>query len=207
MQRFGPSDIERSKSQSTGFLSSPSGWQHYSFHVRQEWFTTMHINGTIISTLWFHSSQFVFWSFVFLMFLFLSSFTLEISLDTKERQIGRGNWLWRCSPWLLSLSLLLCLPYVIAFCFFATNISRSLSVIALFRLLHGSIILLYAKSFLNPLLYTMRMPGFRRALEMLCRPRPQPPRQVQIFPLREINPRNWMVLVWETWTFKKVLWR
>ena len=90
----------------------------------------------------------------------------------------------------LSLSLLLCLPYVIAFCFFATNISRSLSVIALFRLLHGSIILLYAKSFLNPLLYTMRMPGFRRALEMLCRPRPQPPRQVQIFPLREINPRN-----------------
>ena len=62
-------------------------------------------------------------------------------------------------------------------------------------------------SFLNPLLYTMRMPGFRRALEMLCRPRPQPPRQVQIFPLREINPRNWMVLVWETWTFKKVLWR
>ena len=107
-----------------------------------------------------------------------------------------------------SLSLLLCLPYVITtFLFFATNISRSLSVIALSRLLHGSIILLYANSFLNPLLYTMRMPGFRRALEMLCRQRPQPHRQVQIFTLREINPQNWIVLVWETWTFKKVLWR
>ena len=94
-------------------------WQHYSFHVRQEWFTTMHINGTIISTLWLHSSQFVFWSFVFLMFLFLSSFTLEISLDTKERQIGRGNWLWRCSPWLLPLSsivLALCYNYFSVFC-------------------------------------------------------------------------------------------
>ena len=168
----------------------------------------MHIKRIIITTLGVHSSQFVFWSFVFLMFLFLSSFALEISLDTKERQIGRGNWPWRYSPWLLSLSLLLCLPYVITtFLFFATNISRSLSVIALFRLLHGSIILLYANSFLNPLLYTMRMPGFRRALEMLCRPRPQPHRQVQIFPLREINPQNWIVLVWETWTFKKVLWR
>ena len=30
-------------------------------------------------------------SFVFLMFLFLSSFALEISLDTKERQTGRGT--------------------------------------------------------------------------------------------------------------------
>ena len=104
-----------------------------------------------------------------------------------------------------SLSLLMWLPYVITtFLFFATNIFMSLSDIAFFRLQHASIILLYANCFLNPILYTMRMPGFRRALKILCRQRPQPHRQVQIIPLREINPQNWIILVWEKWIFKKV---
>ena len=90
-----------------------------------------------------------------------------------------------------SLSLLLWLPYVITtFLFFATNILSSFSEIALFRLLRVSVVLLYANSFFNPILYTMRMPGFRRALKVLCRQRPQPHRQVQIIPLREINPQN-----------------
>ena len=87
-----------------------------------------------------------------------------------------------------SLSLLLWLPYVVTnFLFLATNISSSLSEIARFRWRGGSIFLFYANSFLNPILYTMRMPGFRRALKMLCRQRPQTHRQVQIIPLPEIN--------------------
>ena len=87
-----------------------------------------------------------------------------------------------------SLSLLLWLPFVInTILFFSTNILRSLSEIALFRLNCVSAVLLYANSFLNPILYTMRMPGFRRALKMLCRQRPQTHRQVQIIPLPEIN--------------------
>ena len=90
-----------------------------------------------------------------------------------------------------SLSLLLWLPYVITtFLFFATDFLSSFSEIALFRLLRVSVVLLYANSFFNPILYTMRMPGFRRALKVLCRQRPQPHRQVQIIPLREINPQN-----------------
>ena len=90
-----------------------------------------------------------------------------------------------------SLSLLMWLPYVITtFLFFATNIFMSLSDIAFFRLQHVSIILLYANCFLNPILYAMRMPGFRRALKILCHQRPQPHRQVQIISLREINPQN-----------------
>ena len=109
---FGPSNIVRSKSHSTGFLSSPSGWQHYSFHVRWEWLITIHVN--------------------------------------------------------------------------------SLSEIAFLRLHNGSIVLFFANSFLNPILYTMRMPGFRRALKMLCRQRPRPQRQVEIIPLREINPQIWI---------------
>ena len=88
-----------------------------------------------------------------------------------------------------SLSLLLWLPYVITtFLFFATNISSSLSEIARFRWRGGSIFLFYANSFLNPILYSMRIPDFRRALKMLCRQRPH--RRVQIFPFREINPQN-----------------
>ena len=87
-----------------------------------------------------------------------------------------------------SLSLLLWLPFVInTILFFSTNILRSLSEIALFRLNCVSAVLLYANSFLNPILYAMRMPGFRRALKMLCRQRPQTHRQVQIIPLPEIN--------------------
>ena len=89
-----------------------------------------------------------------------------------------------------SLSLLMWLPYVITSSLsFATDIFSSLSKIASLRLHHGSIVLFYANSFLNPILYTMRMPGFRRALKMLCRQRPQPHRQVEIIPLREIYPQ------------------
>ena len=90
-----------------------------------------------------------------------------------------------------SLSLLLWLPFVInTILFFSTNILRSLSEIALFRLNCVSTVLLYANSFLNPILYVMRMPGFRRALKMLCRQRPQPHRQVEIILhiIFEINP-------------------
>ena len=92
-----------------------------------------------------------------------------------------------------SLSLLLWLPFVInVFLFFSANILGSLSEIALFRLNCVSTILLYANSFLNPILYAMRMPGFRRALKMLCRQRPQPHRQIEIISLREIKPPIWI---------------
>ena len=90
-----------------------------------------------------------------------------------------------------SLSLLWCLPHVITtFLFLATNILRSLSVTALFCLGQGSTMLLYANCFLNPILYTMRMTGFRRALKILCHQQRQSHRQVQVIPLREINPQN-----------------
>ena len=61
----------------------------------------------------------------------------------------------------------------------------------------GSIVLFFVNSFLNPILYTMKMPGFRRALKILCRQRPQPHKRVQIIPVREINPKIWIKLVWK----------
>ena len=41
---------------------------------------------------------------------FQLSFALEISLDTMARQIGKGNWPLRSSPWLLSLSPIVRIP-------------------------------------------------------------------------------------------------
>ena len=90
-----------------------------------------------------------------------------------------------------SLSLLLGLPYVVTtFPTFALKFLRSLSNTALFRLAQRSTMLLCANCFLNPILYTMRMPGFRGFLKILCHQQPQPHRQVQIIPLREINTQN-----------------
>ena len=206
MQRFGPSNIVRSKSQSTGFLLSPSGWQHSSFHMHYWWFLTIHIKRTIFTTLWAHSTQFVLWSFVFLTFLSLSSFSLEISPTPRRGKKGKEtdrdvvHHDFSLSPIVLAL----CCNYLSDFCL---KFLRSLSNTALFHLAQGSTMLLCANCFLNPIFYTLRMPGFRRALKILCRQQPQPHRQVQIIPLREINPQNWFVLMWEKWTFKKILWR
>ena len=79
------------------------------FHMHYWWFLAIRIKRTIFTTLWAHSTQFVLWSFVFLTFLSLSSFSLEKSPDTTARQKGKGNWPWRCSPWLLSLAYCACL--------------------------------------------------------------------------------------------------
>ena len=121
------------------------------------------------------------------------SIFVKLRFENQPRHHGAANRERKLTITLFTvtfLSLLLWLPYVITtFLFFATNILSSLSEIILFRLELGSVILVYANCFLNPILYVMRMPGFRRALKMLCRQRPQPHREVEIIPLREINPQ------------------
>ena len=121
------------------------------------------------------------------------SIFVKLRFGNQPRHHGAANRERKLTVTLFTvtfLSLLLWLPYVITtFLFFATNILSSLSEITLFRLELGSVILVYANCFLNPILYVMRMPGFRRALKMLCRQRPQPHREVEIIPLREINPQ------------------
>ena len=92
------------------------------------------------------------------------AFFRELRFGNQPRHQGAANRERKLNVTLFtvtSLSLLLWLPYVItSSLFFATNLLMSLSDIAVFRLQHVSIILLYANSFLNPILYTMRMPGF-----------------------------------------------
>ena len=68
------------------------------------------------------------------------------------------------------VSLLLWLPYIIyLLVLWSTNIFNSLSPPEDFRLCLSSLFLLYANSLVNPILYTIRMPDFKKALLSLFR--------------------------------------
>ena len=85
------------------------------------------------------------------------------------------------------VSLLLYLPYVIwlsALYFSKYEILRPLSFSVAYHLTVTLIILFYANSLVNPLLYAIRMPGYRSAVLGLFRRRPR--RQSQVLPLRNM---------------------
>ena len=66
------------------------------------------------------------------------------------------------------VSLLLWLPYAIAtFVFYTTDSIRSLSDTKRMRLNMSLLLLFYTNSFVNPVVYTIRMPKFRKALLLL----------------------------------------
>ena len=73
-----------------------------------------------------------------------------------------------------TVSLLLWLPYAIAtFVYYTTDSIRSLSYTKRMRLNTYLLLLFYTNSFVNPVVYTIRMPEFRKALLLLftCRQR------------------------------------
>ena len=66
------------------------------------------------------------------------------------------------------VSLLLWLPYAIAtFVFHTTDSIRSLSYTKIMRLNLSLLLLFYTNSFVNPVVYTIRMPEYRKALLLL----------------------------------------
>ena len=68
------------------------------------------------------------------------------------------------------VSSLLWLPYnILLFLYWSTNISNSLSFQEDFDLSYSLIFLFYANSLVNPILYTIRMPDFKKALLSLFR--------------------------------------
>jgi len=56
-----------------------------------------------------------------------------------------------------------------------------------FHLRYAFVILFYANSLANPILYTIRLPEYRSALVALFSKRPQQQRQVAVFPLRDMS--------------------
>ena len=70
------------------------------------------------------------------------------------------------------VSLLLWLPYAIGtFVYHTTDSIRSLSYTKRMRLNLSVLLFIYANSFVNPVVYTIRMPKFRKALLLLFTPR------------------------------------
>ena len=68
------------------------------------------------------------------------------------------------------VSLLLWLPYnILLFLYWSTDISNSLSFQEDFDLTYSLIFLFFANSLVNPILYTIRMPDFKKALLSLFR--------------------------------------
>jgi len=87
------------------------------------------------------------------------------------------------------VSLLLYLPLVImSYVVYISKfkILQSLSFSADFHLNSALLVLFYANSLVNLILYTIRMPEYRSALLPLFRKRPQQQRQVAVFPLRDM---------------------
>ena len=85
------------------------------------------------------------------------------------------------------VSLLTWLPFVIiSFIYFATNIFSSVSIITLNWLNIVLKVLSDANSLVNPILYTARMPDFRRTLVALFRRQPQQVNPSPVIPLRDM---------------------
>ena len=83
------------------------------------------------------------------------------------------------------MSLLFYLPDII---FHVVDLANSnLKLVSTYARLHGVLnFLYYTNSLVNPILYTARMPDFRRALIALFRRRPQQLNQAPVLPLRDM---------------------
>ena len=81
------------------------------------------------------------------------------------------------------VSLLLWIPYAIAtFVFHTTDSIRSLSYTKIMRLNLSLLLLFYTNSFVNPVVYTIRMPEYRKALLLLFIRRQR--QNAAVFPLQ-----------------------
>ena len=101
--------------------------------------------------------------------------------DSRERKLTMTLFI------VTFVSLLTWLPFVIiSFLYFQTDIFGSVSIITLNRLNFGLVVLYYANSLVNPILYAARMPDFRRTLVALFRRRRQQLNPTPFIPLRDM---------------------
>ena len=132
-------------------------------------------------------------SFLFCLLIILvsySSIAIKISCGNQLHHHGATNREKKLTKTLFIVtvvSLLLTLPYVILGIHFlkSTRTVVTRSSRAFFRLYLSLLFLFFANSFVNPVIYTFRMPEFKRALFSFlgCRSQPQP---AQVFPLNEM---------------------
>ena len=131
--------------------------------------------------------------FLFCLLIILvsySSITIKISCGNHPHHHGATNKERKLTKTLFivtAVSLLLTLPYAISWILNLVSFHAvaTLSLQAWFRLDLSFLFLFFANSFVNPVLYTFRMPEFKRALFafLSCRSQPQP---VPVFRLDEM---------------------
>ena len=174
-------------------------------HVMQKW-----IYGLIVAIIWVtagllstgavvleqfiqRSHSFYLWnSFNLICLLIISvsyaSIVIKFRYGAQPQHHGAASRERKLTMTLLIVtvvSLLIWLPFVIiSFLYFTTDIFSSVSEIAFVRLNTVLIVFYYANSLVNPILYTARMPDFRRAFVALFRRRPQQLNQAPVIPLR-----------------------
>ena len=85
------------------------------------------------------------------------------------------------------VSLLLYLPVIVLrFVNYSSNALLSLHESVRFHLSFAIMFLFYANSFVNPIIYALRMPEYRSALLALFRKQTQQQRQIAVLPLRDM---------------------
>ena len=134
-----------------------------------------------------------FTSFLFCLLIILvsySSIAIKIVCGNHPHHHGATNRERKLTKTLFIVtvvSLLLTLPDVISriLSLVSFHTVATLSLEARFRLRLSVLFLFFANSFVNPVLYTFKMPEFKRALFSFlgCRPQPQP---AQVFRLNEM---------------------
>ena len=123
---------------------------------------------------WSHHQYF--WQSYCLLCLFVicacyASIIVKICCGARPQHHGAARRQRKLTVTLLIMtivSLLLWLPYAVAtFVYYTTDSIRSLSLTKRIRLNSSLLLLFYTNSFVNPVVYTIRMPEYRKALLLL----------------------------------------
>ncbi|XP_078364503.1 adenosine receptor A3-like [Oculina patagonica] len=129
---------------------------------------------------------------IFLLIICISyaSIVIKVRCGAQPQHHGAASRERKLTMTLLIVtfvSLLLWLPYVVSnFLYFSSDIFSSLSTLAFTRLNWALVVSFHANSLVNPIVYVIRIPEFRRALASLFRKRSQQLNQAAAIPLRDM---------------------
>ena len=149
---------------------------------------------TVVRSWWFGISWKIYYTWhafniICLLVILVSyaSIAVKIHCEAHPRHHGgasRERKLTKTLFIVTLVSLLMWLPYVIFILIFTGD--TFITSLLEYRLHYSLVVLFYANSIVNPILYTFGMPEFKRALVSLFRRSVQQQGQVQVFPLRSM---------------------
>ncbi|XP_068731817.1 QRFP-like peptide receptor isoform X4 [Montipora capricornis] len=170
--------------------------------VAAVWFTVGVLTASVFSRLLFDISQdqanaaFLSFQFCCILIIVVSYTSIVSKFYSKTHcqrhgAISRERKLTKTLLIVTVVSLILLLPYVIALFYILSLGESSFERVAYQIGWHVHVIycvtfFFYANSFINPLLYALKIPEFKRALLLLLRCRSPRSKAVQLFPLNDI---------------------